>query len=216
MIKRRILELLLNYVRVPSRGETDASGESRHILRVSLVWPRMAIAHKTAVTAVELRDGLYRPAADSWTERIFFKEAVEGPFGLRIEVSEALSSGQWSEAVTRLGQAVWTMAGAQIVDFAEHPVTALLWRAPLEAMARKAGAAGREDPRPVASGTLDMRCDGWNALQEQLLRVPLVAPEDLSRVARRRVDGKLQSRSRVLLRRGEANGDVELTGRVYS
>ncbi len=214
MIKRRILELLLDNVQIPRRGR-DGSGETRHMLHVSLVWPRMAIAHKTAAGVMILRDGVYRPDPESWTQRALFKEAVEGPFGVRVEVSEALSDTQWSEAVARLGNAVWTMAGTQIGGFAENPVTSLLWRAPFDALSRTATAAARKEPRLIAAGTLDMQCDEWPALQDKRLALTMRAPEDISRVSRRRVAGKLQSRRTTIIKSGETNGKTELLARVY-
>ncbi len=214
MIKRRILELLLDNLHVPQRGR-NGSGETRHMLRVSLVWPRMAIAHKTSAGVIIMRDGVYRPDPDSWTQRALFKEAVEGPFGVRIEVSEALSETQWSESLARLGNAVWTLAGAQIGDFAEGPLTSLLWRTPFDALARTTTAAAKNEPRLVAFGTLDVQCDQWPALEGKRLMLSMCAPQDISRVSRRRVGGKLQSRRTTLIQRGDANGQAELLARVY-
>ena len=213
-MKRRILELLLDNIHVPKRGRAGA-GDSRHVLRVSLIWPRMAIAHKTAVSAVTLRDGVHRPPAASWTQRALFKEAVEGPFGIRVEVSEAMTDTQWAEAVARLGSAVWTMAGGQLGDFAAGPLAALLWKAPFDALARTSTAAAKNEPPVVAAGTLDVRCDDWTALQEERLSLALAAPDDVTRVRRRRVGGKYQARRTTLIQRGEPNGEAELIARVY-
>ncbi len=214
MIKRRILELLLDRVHVPKRGR-NGSGESRHMLRVSLIWPRMAIAHKTAVNAVSFRDGVYRPSAASWTQRALFKEAVEGPFGIRVEVSEAMSDKQWAEAVARFGSAVWTLAGGQFGDLAAGSLAALLWQAPFDALSRTTTAAARSDPPIVAAGTLDVRCDDWPALEEERLTLTMTAPDDVIRIQRRRVGGSLQTRRSTLIKRDEANGETELIARVY-
>lgn len=214
MIKRRILELLLDTLRVPRHGR-DSPGETRHMLRVSLVWPRMAIAQKISAGVIVMRDGVYRPDAGSWTERALFKESVEGPFGIRAEVSEALSESQWADALSRLGNAVWTMAGTQIGDIADNPLTTLLWRTPFDALSRTAAAATRNEPRLIASGAMDMQCDAWIALEEKRLDLSMRAPADVSRISRRRVGGKLQSRRTAIVQRDEPNGNIEFLARVY-
>ncbi len=215
MIKRRILELLLEHVSVPHRGH-PVPGESRHVLSVALVWPRMAIAHKTATRAVTFTDGVYRPDADSWTQRILFKEAVEGPFGIRVEVSEAMTATQWSEALARLGSAAWTLAGTHVLDLVEGPATSILWKAPFDALARTATAAVKNDPRPVAVAFMDLQCEKWAADREQRLSLAMTAPDDLVRVTRKRVAGKWQSRRSVAVRANQANGEAVLLARVYA
>lgn len=215
MIKRRILELLLGQIEIARHGGGDTGDRTRHLVRIILVWPRMAIANKTFLRAVVLHNGVFRPDPDSWTDSVVFKEAVEGPFGVRVEVSDVLSESQWSEAVARLGHAVWTMAGAHIVDFAENPVTAMLWKAPFDGLARTVTAAAKTEPRTVAAGRIDLQCESWKAIQQNRFEIEMQVPEDIVRVSRRRVGGKLQSRRTLVLKDGEPNGAVELVGRVY-
>ncbi len=205
----------MDHVRVPQAGRTGV-GDSRHVLRVDLIWPRMAIARKTAERAVTLQDGVYRPDPASWSERALFKESVEGPFGVRVEISEALNNAQWADAVARLGQAVWSLAGASMADLAGNPVSAMLWRVPMDALGRAASAAAKNPPRPVAAGVLDMDCQEWAARNEKRVSIPMLAPADVHDVTRRRVGGKTQARRTVLIRGGDANGEAALIARVYT
>ena len=85
------LEITLSHVQIPSLSKT---GAHQHVVTVELIYPRLAVASKSAAKTILLKNGICEADLLPWTKRICFKESVEGNFGFHVTVSERLTATQ--------------------------------------------------------------------------------------------------------------------------
>lgn len=94
--KRHILELHLKKIVLDLPAYAAASGE--HGLLVSLIAPRPTIAERSAQRTLHLTEGVFSTKGQAFHETVLFKETVQGPFGLRVALTEQadmLVLGNW-------------------------------------------------------------------------------------------------------------------------
>ncbi len=91
MGRQSVLEILLDRVQI-EETTSRARGDTQHLLLVTLVWPRARVSKSVAVKPVLLNQKTADLRKSTWTERILFKELVEGPFGMHVGVTSAPSA----------------------------------------------------------------------------------------------------------------------------
>lgn len=205
--QRLILEVTLEALEVKVSGAKPAAGPRRHLVLASLVWPRPAIAQKMVTQDVTLDAGLWqRPA--QWSRRILFKETVQGPCGIQLAVTEPLSDTALARMAAEMaGGAVKLLSSEMVRDMAAVP--AGLVRLPFDSLQKLAVSLGKEDPRIVARGVLELpSAEAVGKTAEYT--VPLVAPETLYRYVRIRRQGKTVRRRQSLLEKEQENGRANL------
>jgi len=214
MYRRQILELSLDRVHVRVTGRRR-SRTSRHVLTIGLVWPRPGIAERLAVKPVVLKDGVAEVGALNWTERILFKETVQGPFGLDVAVSEQLTGDDLAKFLKRLGSSLVKLAGSELGDLVSGSLGAGIVSAPFKAFGTVVAGSDRLLARVIGSGTADVSSSPGKKGERQFrLEVPLSAPGTVYRTVRRRTHGEVRVRRRSVLKAGEENGSVVLSARV--
>lgn len=214
MSKRKVLELYLERLELENSGPKRRSA-SGHVLAVNLVWPRPAIAERSALKTVELEDGTAELARAGWTEKILFKEQVEGPFGIEVLVTERMSESQLGEFFSFAGSSLLKSAGNEAGDIVSDGIISGMAGIPFKFLSKLAADAGKMPARVLGTGAVDMKDSSLPAGgRRKKIKVSLTVPETVYAVSRRASHGGIRSRGRVLLREGEENGHVVLSCRV--
>jgi len=182
---------------------------SERLVTVSLVWPRPLMAVRVAVqTHTFARDG-FDVSGHDWSERILFKETVEGPFGVVVQVSESMTAQQLARVAGSIGEAVLRAAGAQAASIAVGPGLKALARFPFTFLAgeianmgkvAKVVAGGRTTLLPGTAGTVE---------------IPLFVPEDVVQTGQVTRGGRVQRRRKTLHKSGDPAGKVLLEIEYY-
>jgi len=207
--RRGVVEVLLDSVDLRDAGGAGAG--TNHALCASLVWPRSTVAGKATVKIVPLADGRGDWRGASWTERILFKETVEGTFGLRVGLTRSLSAAKFAELSRYVAGGLFKLFGAEAGSLLAGALAAGLVKLPLEFLNKELRAAQELAALAVAEGTVDLRCDTWQAGHDETVRLMLQSTGGASRAARPRAGAPAPARRR---RAGaEDRGVVELTVR---
>jgi hypothetical protein len=167
------------------------------------------------VKALDFEGGALDLSKAAWTERILFKEGVSGPFGLRVEVTERVSEPVASEFLRFLGSSILKVGASQIEEAAGTAVGGDLAKLPLVYLSRAVADAKAREPEAVASGVLDLDTAGtWKSRKTVSLKVPVKALKPVySPVEDKR--GARPKKRRLVLKQGEACGEVVMKGKVY-
>lgn len=201
MAKKNI-EVSLVSVNLVSTGTKRK--ESRHALTATLVWPRPTIARKESAFPCTLEKGAADYSGSPWHETILFKETVEGTFGLRMELSESLSDDAIASFMRTFEglflQDVGTMLGKTNLVLGD--VLANVFTAAY----KKSGTA--PPPALVASGGVTL--EPADLRDGMTVEIPLMAPVSLTetKVSGSAADRGTERTTKVLLRKGAANGSV--------
>jgi len=212
MSKRKILELCLDRVELVAAGGGRGRGNT-HIVFARLIWPRPAIAEKISVKPLEFERNAVDLKDSSWTERILFKETIQGTCGLEISVSERVSIGQADRLVTFIGASILKMAESEAGSVMVGPLGAGLVRMPFQYLGKLANSS-KKTPRMLGVGTIDLSfCR--KSRSEHSIEIPLVSPRTVYRTTRTVKHGETSAKRRTLLKAGAPNGVVMLTAGIY-
>ena len=210
---RRTIEVALAGVRLES-ARTAQGGN--HLVVVNLVWPRPLIAVRTTIKTVMLSDGQADTSGWSWTDRILFKEDVEGPFGISADVSDELADDLIAGFMSSVASFGIKLAGDGIGDTAAGPLAGGLAAIPLEYMGKTAAAAGKAQAQSAGAGTLDLQVGpDWKAGETRNVRLPLTANRSISRMRRQMQRGRMAAKPERIMQHGEANGFIDMTVLPY-
>ncbi|MFO7871869.1 MAG: hypothetical protein R6V03_10625 [Kiritimatiellia bacterium] len=214
MYDRRILEVTLTRVALENIPGSEKSGY--RVLTACLVWPRPAIAGKTAVKTVCFENGKADLTDFPWTEQIVFKETVQGPFGLEVGLSDMLSNAEAEKFIAFLGSAAWKVVGGAAGDITGSAIGSGLVSAPFKYLSGLAKGIYKAEPRSFGTGALDLRADKtWKPGKIRRRKIELTAPSAIYRMRRQRQSGRLVSRRRKIMEKGKICGEVELGLRLY-
>lgn len=183
---RKTLELRIQSLRLDPPFAGPARMERLRI--ATLIWLRPLIAERISSKPVKSVKGTLDLSGAAWSERILFKENVEGSFGLVLRVTEPLSETKIARFLAPWGAGLLRLAGTETGKLAGDPWSAALARIPLQLLAGELGNAAKE-PTIVAAGRVTLRPG-----QSEILRVPLVSPRDRYRTETRRIAGRRSSR----------------------
>ena len=128
---RGTVELALESVRGEGPLASGGARPTERLVTATLLWPRPLIAERVAVRTLAFERGGLDLSERDWTERILFKETVEGPFGLLLQVSEPLAATQVARLAAAFGAALLRTAGTEIGRLAANPWSATMVRFPL-------------------------------------------------------------------------------------
>jgi hypothetical protein len=222
----RTLEMLLNKVEVKETGARGKKG--RHMVIATLVWPRPRIAERVYAKTVELEENAVDLKKADWITRIVFKELVDGPFGIELKVTEAMSDSAIADFFRGVGSALMKLTGNEAEDMMASSLAGGLVKMPFQYLSQYISGLGDKAPKIIASGSLCLHADEtWNPPsgkasgaktkknpERKTFKVSLTAPETIYKVTRTRRQGRLQTKKRKLLDAGSENGIVEFTGTV--
>ncbi len=207
--KRNTLELTLEGVQCPEPWDARQKKPVERLVTATLVWPRPLVAERVAARTFRFEGvGLNLDGRD-WSERILFKENVEGPFGLVVQISSSLSTHAAQKLAASLGAGLLRAAGSEAAGIAVGPGLTSLARFPFTFLAGVIGDAVKT-PSVTAAGRLTQEPGG-----DGVLEVPLVFQKDVAHVKRTRRAGRVQARREVIHRQGEPAGTVLLRAAYY-
>lgn len=208
MYRRNTMEMRMQGIQ--EAGPWSRGGkQSERLVTVSLVWPRPLIASRVAVqTHTFTRDGL-DVASKDWSERILFKETVEGPFGVIVQVSQSMTAQQMTRVAGAIGDAVLRAAGAQAASIAVGPGLTALARFPFTFLAGEISNVGKT-AKVVAGGRTTLLPDASGTIE-----IPLRVPEDVIQTRRSTRGGRMQTRRQTLHKAGDAAGKAILEIQYY-
>ena len=126
--------------------------KTTRLVTVDMVCPRSSIAKKTAAKEVKFKKAKADLKGQGWTERIMFREDVEGHFGLAVQLSEVLDD-EWFEKFLR---ATAKVALKEFRDVMQKYTVGIddIASAPIDALAQMEGTY--PGPKTVAQGVLDV------------------------------------------------------------
>ncbi len=179
------------------------------LVTVSLIWPRPLMAERVAIRTLRFeKDGLDLARQD-WSERILFKENVEGPFGIVVQVSETLTAQALKRIIAGLGVSVLRTAGSEAARLASGPWLSTLARFPFAHLSGDLSGAAKT-PQVVAAGRITLLPGNPGPIE-----IPLAVPEDIVHIRRARKGDATRTRRKTLHHKGAAAGTVRLNARYY-
>lgn len=214
MGKRSVVEVLLDRIELAERGE-DARRASRHLVLATLVWPRPMIAERTAMKNLEFNADGADLADKGWIDRVFFKETVEGPFGIKVDVTDAVTDSQVAAFLRVMASSALKLVGDELAGLSAAPLVSGLVTVPFRHGGKLMAATGNKTARVIAAGNIDIGATRVAEGRSAVIKVPLVAPVRIDRVTRATARGSVRARRRTLLKKGEPNGVAILKVRRY-
>lgn len=186
---------------------------SRHLLGTALIWPRVGTARRTHSSSLILETGSWRMNGRPWTQRILFKETVQGSFGFEVVLTEMLTDEETATFMRTVASQVAKLAADAAEDLLSPPPLGDLAAIPFDYLVK--AILEKKAPATLGVGTLDLDSGalpeaGGSARWE----LPLISPEGLRRTVRRKVGDRIQRRSENILARGEVVGRCLVDVRV--
>ena len=126
--------------------------KTTRLVTVDMICPRTAIAKKTAAKEMKFQKAKADLKGQGWTERVMFREDVDGHFGFAVQLSEVLDD-EWFEKFLR---ATVKIALKEFRDLAKTYTVGIsdIASAPIDALAQLEGTY--PGPKTVAQGVLDV------------------------------------------------------------
>lgn len=190
------------------------AGKSRRVADFKLVYPRLAIAQKTSSKTIELNGGaIVKPAFDTWTERILFKESVQGTFGLEIAISEAVSAKELENAASATASSLVRLLGGLAADAVGLKALNSFAELPSAGIAKFLSGASYS-ARTDATGAIDVPGETYAHLKPgdgTVVTLPIVAARDIVKETRRPTKSRPDAATRrTIARQGDAVGSIAL------
>ena len=175
MKQKQTVEFLLSRVDISGAGFQKILLKSRNLITVDLIWPRSAIARKTASREAVFAKSKADFSAEEWTKRILFREDVEGHAGVAVSVSESLNTEN-IEKFLRLTAKLAFKTGSDVVQKFTVWISDVA-SAPIDALSSMVGTY--PGPKQIAQGVSDI-VSLPGAGEETELQVPLVSVRRIS------------------------------------
>ena len=203
-----------------ARAELAAAGgagkDTRHLLTATLIYPRPGVAARSRVVALALENGRADWSARAWSDRIVFKENVEGPFALRVEISYALEADTLKRILEAVTSAALNAAGSGIEDAVSKGWGSDLAGPPIDLIEKAGSLSGGDSRGYLAAGVVDLALDDtWKGGDLRCLRIPVRTREDVQIMERRMVGGRMVSEPRTVVKANESLGFLELDIKRY-
>ena len=129
--------------------------KTTRLVTVDLICPRSSVAKKSTAKEVKFRKAKADVKGQGWTERVMYREDVEGHFGFAVQLSEVLDD-EWFEKFLR---ATAKIALKEFRDVLQKTTVGIsdIASAPIDALAQIEGTY--PGPKTVAQGVLDVTED---------------------------------------------------------
>jgi len=184
---KKNIQLTLESIEIPS---CCGAGNHRHLMMMNLVWPRLGVAKKSSTLTVPLVSGKCYTDAWSWTNKICFKESVEGTFGLYVSVSEPITETKIRNFLRMLAGKSAAVASDAIEDAVPIPVVDELAGIPMMCLSKQL--LDTNDPDLIVEGCLDLEAAELTDAPT-LITVPLIACRNTTaggkRIEKKDLDG---------------------------
>ena len=214
MSTRKVLELFLDRVEMDNCVSTgNCSGQ--HVLMASLIWPRPAISERNSLKTFEMPERGTDIKEEDWLNRILFKEVVEGTFGIKVFVTEELSESRLSEFLSFAGSAVLKLAGNEAGDMFSGAMSGGVAEMPFNFLSKLVKDSDDMPADLLGAGSVTVKVSGSSKVAKKMtLEIPLTVPHTVYRSGRKSGHGKVTTRRRAILKKGESNGRLFLTAKI--
>jgi hypothetical protein len=207
---RKEVEITLHSITIPETA-SGLDTETSHLLSADLIWPRVGVAQKSATQTCTLKEGAADLETVNWGKRILFKETVEGRFALALTLTESLDDEDL-EQFFRFCAGAFLSIGAGMVESSFKPVGKLA-AAPLDYAAKNVGKY--PGPTLLVEGLAELdSADFPESGGVRLLTLRMTAARRLMNISSRTVNGRARLSRKLLLEKGEPNGEVTLAVRT--
>lgn len=203
---RNTLELTLEHFTLTA---PKLPADAHFALRIALIAPRPMIVERSALRTVALQDKAWTQQAAPFYQRVLFKETVQGPFGIVLELSpptDADGLDRWLREI--LATAVETAAEVAAVDLAT-PMRGLI-RNPFRLLGRSL--RNPDEAETLASGGIDASSE--KQPETQLQTLTLTAERELVRTRTVMRGGRRRQVRTTLVAPGSPVAQVQLGMRV--
>lgn len=204
------LQFLLDSVDIPSLHK---AGLHSHLLTTELVWPRLGVARKSAVLTVPLTNGLCATDVWSYTQKVVLKESCEHLFGIRVSLSETLTSAKMRKFLRYLAGKTADLAADAVEDAIPVPIADEIASLPLLYLSKQLLTS--QDPDLIVEGTLDLDISQFPADGSPVtITVPLVTQHTRYAPTTRTHgphDVPLNSRRKIISEKGSPDGTAVFT-----
>jgi len=173
MAKKAQVEILLAGAEIGGIKLQPHLVKTTRLVTVDLVCPRTGVAHKTAAKEVKFQKAKADVRGQSWTERVMYREDVEGHFGFAVQLSEVLDD-EWFEKFLR---ATLKIALKEFRNVMQQYTVGIhdIASAPIDALAQLEGTY--PGPKTAAQGVLDVTEEMLpEAGKSVIVEVPLHRP----------------------------------------
>ena len=203
---KREVEITLEAINVPVL-EIKTGAETSHVVGVELIWPRTGIAKKSGEQSCRLVNGQGAFAGLNWGRRILIRESVEGRFALRMTLTEDLDDEEMEKFLRFCSGVVIAFAADAVEDVA--PAAGKIASSPFDYLAKNI--AKYPGAKIVAEGMAEMNAEELPAPGgEKRLTLQMFAAKKLLRTSRRKVGGQMKTTHRLVLDKGEPDGEITL------
>lgn len=157
-------------------------GKSKRVAEFRLIYPRLTLAQKTSSRTLSL-DGatVVKPAFATWTERILFKEPVQGTFGVEFSLSDPLSDKELESAAASTASSLIRLLGDAAADAVGIKALGGFVELPASGLA-KLLTGSASSAKTAAQGALDIDGAAYAPLksgEETTLSFPILAARDI-------------------------------------
>ena len=149
--KKNIL-ITLDTIEIPSLKHSRVN---KHLLDMTLVWPRLGVSSKNYTLTIPLACGTCDATEWSWSNKVCFKESVEGTFGFKVALTETMTAANIRNFMRFLAGKSAKIAADAVEDAISVPVVDDLAALPALYLSKQLLAS--EDPRLIVEGCIDLQ-----------------------------------------------------------
>ena len=180
-----------------------------YLLRALLILPRTNVESREALRILESgADGVLIGEASGFHHQSIFKQTVEGPFALGLQLSEAVDENSFSGILSELASTTLETAGSLLAAQAVPPV-----RSGIRRMAGFfAGKLGDKDPAIIAEAYHPV-----TRVRSHSLNLALLASEKVSAPSKRSgAKSRKRGPARVLVQEGDTIASARIQLKYFS
>ncbi len=215
MYKRQIMELHLEKIELAIDGY-EFKQVGRHILACDLLWPRPLISSRQTVKELELEQGGIVFKKLPWHKSVLFKEVVQGPFALSVNLSSPMTTVQMQKLMASVGSILSKSAAGEVDDVIESALLSSVVSQALKAAGKKVSGLVDEYGDWLLEGACDVVfSEGKKDAVTQKIKIPLRLAKDITKTTRRRQQGRSKVKRETVAEKGAPAGEVTLRASLY-
>ena len=206
--KKLIVEFGINSLSLKKRLSDNK--QTTHVVLATLIWPRPAIREKQFVQTIQVdKDGNINNL--TWDKTILGKEAVQGPFAIKIAVFKNMSDKQQADLVRYLISKTAKEVGDYVGGLIDIPLASDLIEIPFDYFAKKIGSANNKTGI-IGSSCINFVMPEQSDLTENCI---LTTPRDFYTTRTLSRAGKRTRVRKKILEKGNAIGEISISLKIY-
>jgi len=209
--KRDPVEILLERVELDLPA-TLKKKTCNKLLVCKLIWPRPGIAEKSVVTLAEFKNDVADRSSVLWSERILFKESVQGSFGFQFSVSTAITEGDLDSILAYLGRTMAKTAADGLDDLIQSLPGIAFVGTMAGYMSKWMLAEAGSSVRVVGEGMTDLSLSDLDGVSSagRRIEIPLAARTSVDQIRTSSRTTRSPARKRVLIKKGTLTGNLAI------